>query len=729
VIVDPAVRLPKSASRLSRPSLAWAICEASAASPQAFRKSLALPTPADKPGMRHGRSHGRALAVFVALVVLLPLLAFAMVSQHRGQTTNADRTLSFAASEQAANVSDYFGRSRALTQILAKNPSFAEFYATPGRRTKKIEAQIRSVREANEALAHLETLFPGSIGEACFIDASGPENARAVKGRIESIKNLSPDETGASFFAPTFALRSDQVYQSQPYVSPDTNEWVIANSSPIELPGRSTPAIVHFEITLESLRRSAAALSKDADILIVNARSGEVVVDTRYPYVGKERPAGLRAVRGGVATLPHAASLGKRGLFTLDGHRVAYQRLERKGENANKWIVVARSRSVAAGWLGTISLWQVLLLVMIALAIPIVFFGWRRAQTDLTRAANTDSLTGLGNRRRLSAKLQDAIPAASADHPVLLAMYDLDGFKLYNDTYGHPAGDALLVRLSHRLSDSLSGIADAYRMGGDEFCIVAQLTVPGDGFHVAAQAADSLHEHGEGFTVSASYGAVLLPTETSDSTEALRLADQRMYARKSSSRLSAPRQTTDVLLQMTAERNADLGEHVTSVTELATEVATTLGLSPEQVDDVKRASALHDIGKLAIPEDILEKSEPLTAEEWEFVRQHTVIGQRILAAAPSLASCGKIVRSSHECWDGSGYPDGLVGEEIPLEARIIFACDAFEAMTSDRPYREGRHVEDALAELRRCAGTQFDPGVVRALVAELERQLQRSPSR
>jgi len=666
--------------------------------------------------------------VFVALVVLLPLLAFAMISQERDDATDADRALSYEASEQAANVSDYFGRSRALTQILAKNPSFAQFYATPGGRTEKIKAQIRSVREANDALAHLETLFPGSIGEACFIDAAGPENARAVKGRIESIENLSPDETGASFFAATFALRPDQVYQSRPYVSPDTNEWVIANSAPIALPGRSTPAIVHFEITLESLRRAAAVLSNELDVLIVEARSGEIVIDTRYPYVGKERPAGLRTVRGGLAALPQVA-FGKSGVATLEGHRVAYQRVVREGENANDWIVVARSRSEAAGWLGTIGLWQLVVLFMIALAIPIVFLGWKRAQTDLTRAANTDSLTGLGNRRRLSVKLQEAIPEATTEQPVLLAMYDLDGFKLYNDTYGHPAGDALLVRLSHRLSKTLDGIADAYRMGGDEFCVVGQLAEPGEGFHVAAQAADSLHEHGEGFTVSASYGAVLLPTETSDPTEALRMADQRMYARKSSSRLSAPRQTTDVLLQMTTERNAELGEHVTGVTELVAAVASSLDLSPEQVDDVMRASALHDIGKLAIPEDILAKPGPLTAEEWEFMRQHTVIGERILAAAPSLAGCGKIVRSSHECWDGSGYPDGLVGEQIPLEARIIFACDAFEAMTSDRPYREGRSHEDALAELQRCAGTQFDPEVVRALVAELERQLQRSGSR
>lgn len=666
-----------------------------------------------------GRWHGGALAVFVFLLVLLPLLAFGTVSQHRDRETDADRTLLYEVSEQTANVADYFGRSRALTQILAKNPSFGEFYSAPGPRAAKIRAEIRSVRGANEALAYLESLFPGSIGEACFIDAAGPENARAVKGRIEPVKNLSPDETGASFFAPTFALRPGQVYQSQPYLSPDTNEWVIANSAPIELTGRSTPAIVHFEVTLESLRKAAAALSKDLDVLVVDARTGKAVIDTRYPYVGQAWPLGLRgtALRG-------AQSLGVKGLLSLDGHRVAYQRLERVGENANDWIVLTRSRAETGGWLATISLWQWAFFLLIVLALPVAFLGWRRGQTDLSLAASTDSLTGLGNRRSLTAKLEETIAAASLESPVLLAMYDLDGFKTYNDTFGHPAGDALLVRLSHRLTQALDGLADAYRMGGDEFCVVARLASAASGFHVAAQAADALAEHGEGFAIGASYGAVLIPTETSDATEALRLADQRMYARKSSSRLSAPRQATDVLMQMTTERDAELGEHATLVTELAAAVARNLGLSSEQIDDVTRASALHDIGKLAIPEGILEKPGPLTAEEWEFIRQHTVIGERIVAAAPSLAGCAKIVRASHESWDGSGYPDGLAGHEIPLEARIIAACDAFQAMTTTRPYRGARRAQDAIDELRRCAGTQFDPDVVRALVVEVERQLE-----
>jgi HD-GYP domain-containing protein (c-di-GMP phosphodiesterase class II) len=135
---------------------------------------------------------------------------------------------------------------------------------------------------------------------------------------------------------------------------------------------------------------------------------------------------------------------------------------------------------------------------------------------------------------------------------------------------------------------------------------------------------------------------------------------------------------------------------------------------------VKRAAALHDIGKLAIPESILGKEGALTAAEWSFVRQHTVIGERILSAAPSLTGCARIVRSSHEWWDGTGYPDGLAGESIPLAARIVAVCDAFDAMTSPRPYRARRSEPEAIAELRRCAGTQFDPAVVACFVAALE---------
>src|SRR5436853_4327001 len=142
-------------------------------------------------------------------------------------------------------------------------------------------------------------------------------------------------------------------------------------------------------------------------------------------------------------------------------------------------------------------------------------------------------------------------------------------------------------------------------------------------------------------------------------------------------------------------------------------------LMPDELEEVSRAAELHDVGKMAVPEEILNKPGPLDDVEFGFIRQHTIVGERILAAAPSLASVAKIVRASHERWDGSGYPDGLAGEEIPLAARIVLVCDAYHAMTSDRPYQPPVAVADALAELRRCAGTHFDPKVIDVFCEEI----------
>jgi HD-GYP domain-containing protein (c-di-GMP phosphodiesterase class II) len=161
-----------------------------------------------------------------------------------------------------------------------------------------------------------------------------------------------------------------------------------------------------------------------------------------------------------------------------------------------------------------------------------------------------------------------------------------------------------------------------------------------------------------------------------------------------------------------AERHPDLGEHHDGVAELAEQVAKRLGIEGEQLSELRHAASLHDIGKVAIPDAIITKPADLTEEEEIFMRRHTVIGERILTAAPSLSGAAQLVRSSHEGWDGSGYPDGLSGIEIPIGARIIAVCDAFDAMISDRPYAKRKTFDEALAELRRCAGTQFDPAIV-----------------
>ena len=336
------------------------------------------------------------------------------------------------------------------------------------------------------------------------------------------------------------------------------------------------------------------------------------------------------------------------------------------------------------------------------------------AHDELRHEANTDGLTGLGNRRKLRTDFPAAAAEATPEAPLGFVMFDLDGFKGYNDSFGHPAGDALLARLGGRLAAALPG-GEAYRLGGDEFCAVAPLGPEGLDPLLAASLT-ALSEEGEGFAVSSAHGAVLLPRDASGPEEAMVLADQRMYQQKARGRASAGRQSSDVLMRVLLERSAELGEHLQGVTALAEGVGQRLGLDQVPLGQLIRAAGLHDVGKVAIPESILTKPGPLDEEEMTFVRRHTLIGARILLAAPSLAPEARLVRASHERWDGAGYPDGLAGEQIPLGARIIFACDAFEAMTSgERPYRRPVSDELALEELRRCAGTQFDAQVVEVL--------------
>jgi diguanylate cyclase (GGDEF)-like protein len=334
------------------------------------------------------------------------------------------------------------------------------------------------------------------------------------------------------------------------------------------------------------------------------------------------------------------------------------------------------------------------------------------------REALTDALTGLGNRRALLADLGTGISNATDDGPLAVALFDLDGFKGYNDTFGHPAGDALLNILGQRLAASVADVGVAYRMGGDEFCVLAQSDAQTVKECVGA-AAMALCDHGDGFQIGSSYGVALVPTDATDTEGALRLADSRMYSDKTG-RQTTDRQSADVLLQVLNERGEDLALHLSGVAALAEPAAERFGLSDPEIRRIHMAAELHDIGKSGIPDAILNKPGPLDPEEWAFMRRHTVIGERILLAAPALTPTAELVRSSHERFDGDGYPDGLKGDEIPLGARIVAVCDAFDAMISDRPYRDAMPVADAIAELHRCAGAQFDPRVVEVVVSIID---------
>jgi diguanylate cyclase (GGDEF)-like protein len=352
--------------------------------------------------------------------------------------------------------------------------------------------------------------------------------------------------------------------------------------------------------------------------------------------------------------------------------------------------------------------------------------GDKQALLEQSREdATTDALTGMANRRKLFEDAERMLRALPEEGSLSLGIFDLDGFKNYNDTFGHPAGDSLLAHLGHQLTAAMRGRGDAYRMGGDEFCVV---TSSADAEEVLAAAADALTEHGERFSITCSYGTALIPHEVRDLEQALQLADRRLYGNKELTRSTQSVQIKDALLQVLTEQGGDLVRHLSRVAMLAGKTGVRLGMSADEIARIRLAAELHDIGKAAVPGVILEKTGPLDAQELAYLRQHSVIGERILAAAPALMNVAPIVRATHERADGNGYPDGLRLEQIPTAARVIAVVDAFDAMTSTRPYQRQRSDAEARAELRSAAGAQFDPAVVDAFIAVLdERERPASP--
>jgi diguanylate cyclase (GGDEF)-like protein len=318
-----------------------------------------------------------------------------------------------------------------------------------------------------------------------------------------------------------------------------------------------------------------------------------------------------------------------------------------------------------------------------------------------------------------------------------VALLDIDRFRHLNLERGYAAGDAVLVAVGGLIAERTRVHDLACRIGGDEFGFL----LPETGATAAQQAIERMLveledlEAGGIRGVSASVGIAAL--EIGDKPESV-LAAAR--AALEQARAGGGRQSVvfggstengeagfelghgDVIAALASalqERDRYTSEHSESVVDLTARVGEALALGSEEISHVRTAALLHDIGKVGVPDDVLHKAGPLTEREWEIMRQHPAIGERILRAIPGLGAVARIVRHEHERWDGKGYPDQLAGAEIPVGSRIILACDAYHAMTSDRPYRKAMKHAEAMAELSGNAGTQFDPEVVQALVGYL----------
>jgi diguanylate cyclase (GGDEF)-like protein/putative nucleotidyltransferase with HDIG domain len=348
----------------------------------------------------------------------------------------------------------------------------------------------------------------------------------------------------------------------------------------------------------------------------------------------------------------------------------------------------------------------------------------------------SDSLTGLPVVAELTRRLAQEIERSRRHgQPLTVAVLDIDGFRAINAHHGRDIGDRVLTAVGRLLAEQIRTSDAASRSGGDEFVVMLPETTAAEALLAFGRYFLELEAMGVGGveSVSASVGVAqwergvtpeqLLATAGSRVDVARSLGGGRAVGSEADVAISgdagARGDVIAALGEALLERDRYTGEHSESVVDLVESVARGLGLGATDVAHVKAAASLHDIGKVAIPDEILNKCSSLDEAEWKVMREHPVIGERILRAIPGMGPIARIVRHEHERFDGAGYPDGIASEQIPIGARIILACDAYHAMTSDRPYRKGMAHADAIAELADHAGSQFDPRVTEVLIGAL----------
>jgi diguanylate cyclase (GGDEF)-like protein len=360
----------------------------------------------------------------------------------------------------------------------------------------------------------------------------------------------------------------------------------------------------------------------------------------------------------------------------------------------------------------------------------------RRAELEreLGERSGRDALTGLPDLRRFHQRLVTEVDRSRRHgHPLSVGTIDIDGFRGLNVSHGLAVGDAILRAASRVIAELTRANDFVARSQGDEFMLLMTDTDSAGAKQCIDRILLELEATAAGpiSCVSASAGISTWqrPQTPEQLLEVARRGVERARADGGGRAAVISSGVDDVspqddtrrdaivgLATTLLERDRYTGDHSEAVVKLTVRVAEALALNPDEVARVETAALLHDVGKVGIPDSILHKDGPLDDNEWVLMKEHPVIGERILRAIPGLGGVARIVRHEHERWDGDGYPDGISGDQIPIGSRIILACDAYHAMTSDRPYRKAMSHGEALKDLRKNAGTQFDPQVVEALL-------------
>jgi len=661
----------------------------------------------------------RPLALLGLVVsILLGAITVGVTNQNvNSGRTEQERSLQTAIGTELAVISSGEHQTAAALSLMLVNPAVRSVLSD-----RPVSPRARASNLTNAALAlgavKGTALLP--LSAACLDGGTGRQLVCAPMAAHVTF----PAELGRQFAA--LASTSAVGAASGAFLSPVTDRLSVAFLAPFIAHGHLL-GLVHLDVSIADTRGSELIVNQTPGVVVSlgSYDDGRLLLDTTSSHVtagGIVSPASIPLGAFKVSAQPRYTSNG--------GHRAIVAGLPLKIGGARQTLAVAATALAAnPDFFNTLSAWGVALLllalVMLAASSGSLLISHRRVARELS----TDPLTNLRNRRALMADLPRACTLASDSTPAYLWFFDLNGFKRYNDSFGHLAGDRLLTRLGARLREVVRPYGFAYRLGGDEFCVIVNAPVA-DPLALFSDARAALTESGGAFTIDASGGAVEIPREAIDAPRALRLADQRMYREKAGTQSGAAELITAVLHAALAQRHPDLDEHSNDVAGDVELLAKSIGLDDDTIRTIVKAGDLHDVGKLGIPDEIITKPGPLNPTEWDFMKQHTVMGEQIIAAAgPSLEPIGPLVRASHERWDGMGYPDGLKEESIPLGARIITICDSFRAMLDERPYKASMSVQEALEELRRCAGTQFDPRLVEIFCRLVDARTSLDPGR
>ncbi len=339
----------------------------------------------------------------------------------------------------------------------------------------------------------------------------------------------------------------------------------------------------------------------------------------------------------------------------------------------------------------------------------------KKYQENMEYLSHHDFLTGLFNRHYFEKKLSELDTLENL--PLCLIMADVNGLKLVNDSFGHKAGDELLIKVGDVLKKACTSGEHIFRIGGDEFIILFSIKEPGEAEILIEKIKElAKTEKIKAIELSISFGWALKEKIEEDIHEVFKDAENQMYKRKLFESPSIRGKTINAIINTLYEKNQREEEHSRRVSELAFEFAQVLGMTEQEVQEIKTMGLLHDIGKIAVNEGILNKEGRLTVEEYDEIKLHPEIGYRILSSVNDMSDMADYVLCHHERWDGKGYPRGISGKDIPLQSRIIAIVDAYDAMISYRTYRTSRTVDEAVEELRKYAGTQFDPELVEIFI-------------